>query len=671
MRMAILACAVLMLLAPALAAQTPFEEAHGDILRRLEVERARAAFERTPLLMPDPTPNQLQFDVLHYVMDIAFNPSTTEVAGSVTVTIESLVENLQTVDLDADDVLTIIAVEDLAAAPLPWIRYTGLVTVELSPGLASGEQYTFTIIYSGYPASAPNTGMFFRDFSGTPVIYSLSEPWGARTWWPCKDYPDDKATFDINLSVPADLFAASNGTYLGFTDETVWGDPHRRYQWHEASPMSPYLASIAASGYVELHDHFVYAPAETMPVTHYVFPSRAALCMEDFNITVPALEFFSSVFGLYPYVDEKYGKALASLGGGMEHQTLCSYGWWFGTGTHAYDWLFVHELSHQWFGDCITCKDWTHIWLNEGFASYAEALWFEHIEGPAKLRSYMAGKDAPYNWDGPVLRDPDNMDPWYYFDIVVYDKGAWVLHMLRHVVGDGAFFETLQAYMADPRYRHSVAETQDFVSACEDRYGAPLDWFFDEWLTRDDRLSLQWAWGIQQAGDQFDLTVIIDQMQAEPYAMPVDLRVTLAGGAVDTVLWMDEFHEEYVVTLGEPVIDTELDPDHWILCDKYNTASGERNMPLATCLEQNVPNPFNPATRIRFSLREGGDVTLQVFDVRGRPVRTLADGYFPHGTYDVTWNGATDSGRNAASGVYFCRLMTPRKEFTKKMVLLR
>lgn len=664
-------CAALILLATALSAQTPFEEAHSDIIRKLDIERARAAFERTPLLMPDPTANQLQYDVLHYVMDIAFNPTTTKVSGSVTVTLESLVDGLLAVDLDADEVLTIAAVEDGAADPLPWTRSTDIVTVELPVGLAAGEQTTFTVSYGGFPTTATNTGMFFRDFSGTPVIYSLSEPWGARTWWPCKDYPDDKATFEINLSVPDTLIAASNGTYLGYTEETQWTAPYRRYHWQETSPMAPYLASIAASEYVVLEDYFVYAPAETMPITHYVFPSRAYVCAESFNITVPALEFFSSIFGLYPYVDEKYGKALASLGGGMEHQTLCSYGWWFGNGAHDYDWLFVHELAHQWFGDCITCKDWTHIWLNEGFASYAEALWTEHVDGTAALHAYMADKDNPANWNGPIIRDPDSPDPWYYFDSVVYDKAAWVLHMLRHIVGDSTFFQTLQAYTADPRYRHGVAETADFVGVCEDQYGAPLDWFFDEWLTREDRLTLEWGWGVTPTGDGFDITVMIDQMQAASYTMPVDLRVTLDGAAIDTVLWMDEFHEEYTIALDGPVLEAALDPDHWILCDKYDTTTGERMLPLATRLEQNVPNPFNPATRIRFALSGSGRVSLRVYDVRGRLVTTLADRHFPYGTYDVTWNGTNARGRPVASGVYFCRLETVRKQFTKKMVLLR
>jgi aminopeptidase N len=667
----ILTSIVIILLASALAAQTPFEQIHGDILQKMEVERARAHFERTPLLMPDPTPVQLQFDVLHYVMDIAFNPVTEEVAGTVIVTVESLVDSLYTVDIDSDDVLTIHAVEEVGGDPLLWIHPPDLLSIDLSPGLAVGEQIEIEVTYSGYPATAPNTGLFFRDFSGTPVIYSLSEPWGARTWWPCKDYPDDKATFDIYLSVPSNLIAASNGNYLGYTEEMQWGSPYRRYQWHETYPMTTYLASIAASEYVVLDDYFVYAVAETMPITHYVYPSRVTLCMEDFNITVPSLEFFSEIFGLYPFVEEKYGKALANLGGAMEHQTLCSYGWFLATGTHSYDWIFVHELAHQWFGDLITCKDWTHIWLNEGFASYSEALWFEHVDGPAALRPYMEGKDEPWTWSGPILRDPGSTDPWYYFDSVVYDKAAWLLHMLRHVVGDVTFFQALQAYITDTRYRFSVAETEDFVNICEDHYGAELDWFFDEWLMREDRLTFEWRWSINQLATEFDLTVTIDQLQVEVYTMPIDLRYRTAAEYVDTVLWVDELHEEFTITLAGPVIDVELDPDHWILCDMFEATTGGEAAPLATRLDQNFPNPFNPSTRIRFNLHDAGPILLQIFDIRGALVRTLAAGDYPSGPHEIMWNGTTGDGHPAESGVYFYRLKAAQKEFTKKMVLLR
>ena len=171
--------------------------------------------------------------------------------------------------------------------------------------------------------------------------------------------------------------------------------------------MTTYLASVTAANYVRLDDHFVYAPGDTMPVTHYVYPALEAKARIDFNITVPALAFFSETFGLYPFIAEKYGVALCPIGGGMEHQTLTSYGSSLVTGDHYYDWVFVHELAHMWFGDMITCKDWTHIWLNEGFASYGEALWFEHLQGPAKLRTYMESEDHPDRWNGPVLRDPD------------------------------------------------------------------------------------------------------------------------------------------------------------------------------------------------------------------------------------------------------------------------
>lgn len=670
-RLILIVTLILASAAPLAAQKSPFEEIHGDIIRRMEMQRAQPFFEREFLMMPDPTPVQLQFDALHYVMDIAFKPSTEEVQGSVKALIESLVDSLHSVDFDADNVLTIASVSEVGGGPLSWSHSLDLLSIDLSPGLAQGEQIEIEITYGGFPTASPTTGLFFQEQAGQPVIYSLSEPWGARTWWPCKDYPDDKATFDIYLSVPYDIFAASNGNYIGYTDEIQWSELYRRYQWQETYPMTTYLASIAATEYVELNDHFVYAPGETMPVVHYVYPSRVTQAEEDFNIAVPALEFYSSIFGLYPFIDEKYGVALCGIGGGMEHQTLTSYGYWLARGDHLYDYIYVHELAHQWFGDLITCKDWVHIWLNEGFASYSEALWFEHLEGPTKLRTYMESKDRPGYWDGPILRDPDHINPWHYFNDVVYSKAAWMLHMLRHIVGDTMFFQILQDYVADTRFRFSHVDTDDFVGFCEDHYGASLDWFFDEWLTRTDRLQYEWSWSSYLLTGETHLTIAVDQLQIEPYIMPVDFRISIIGGPIDTVLWVDEPHDEFHLVLGDPVSDVEFDPNHWILCDKTEVVTGGESMPLASFLDQNFPNPFNPYTRIRFGLHEPGRVLLEIFDVKGALVATLADRQYESGTYEIVWDGTNAAGHRAASGLYFYHLRTGADNFTRKMILLR
>jgi aminopeptidase N len=653
------------------AAQTPYETIHGDILRLRDIPRVSAVPIERPFLAPVPTPEQGQYDALHYTIDIAFRQSPATVAGTVTILLESLVDSLYEIHIDLDDVLTVSNVEIVGGGTPPWSHSSDLITITLSPGLAQGEQLEIAIEYSGDPTLAQYDGMFFSSYGGYPIYYSLSEPWSARTWWPCKDYPDDKATFDIYLAVDSGLFAASNGTYLGWTISTPFGLPFRRHHWVENYPMPTYLFSVSASVYVELTDDYVYAPEETMQVIHYVYPSKETQAEIDFDIAVPCLEFFSSVFGLYPFIDDKYGIAMCNVGGGMEHQTLTSYGYMLVTGSHTYDYIYVHELAHQWFGDLITCEDWTHIWLNEGFASYCEALWFEHLGGESALHADMENKDNPSHWSGPILRSPDEQNPWYYFNSVVYDKAAWVLHMLRHVMGDGVFFTMMYDYATNPDFAFSSIGTDDFVDFCEGYYGGPLDWFFDPWLTRTDRLEYSWEWHTYALAGQEVLTIVVDQVQPDPYTMPVDFTISLKGSVeIDTVLWVDASHNEYQLHFDKEVMGVAMDPDRWILCDQWMTPTGGE-VPAAALLEQNFPNPFNPNTTISFGVESDGPVLLQVFDIRGALVRTLEDRALSAGSYTTEWTGTNENGRPVASGIYFCRLRTGQAEITRKMILLR
>jgi aminopeptidase N len=655
------------------AAQGPYEQIHGDILRKMEAMRAQSSRAPGPLLAPQPTPNQLLYDAVSYVIDIAMNPTTKYITGRVVASITPVSETLYSADFNLDDVFAVAETREAGGRTLAMQHTPGIITVSFPGGIAPGDTVDIEILYTGYPETAADPGLHFSSYGVSPVIFSLSEPWSARAWWPCKDYADDKATFDIYFSVPASLTAASNGTYMGYTEETQWGAPYRKYHWHESYPMATYLASIAASNYTILTDSFVYAPGDTMPITHYVYPSLAANAQIDFNITVPALTFFSEMFGTYPFAAEKFGHALCPLGGGMEHQTLTSYGSFLIRGDHYYDYILVHELSHQWFGDMITCKNWVHVWLNEGFASYCEALWFEHLQGPSKLKSYMEGKDRPLLWNGPILRDPDVTDPWYYFDNVVYNKAAWVLHMLRHVTGDSTFFDILKDWCSDPERRYGAAETNDFVAVCEARYGASLGWFFNEWLTRTDRLGYQWSHKEYELNGATNVTIAVDQVQDLLYTMPVDFRITTTSGVMDTVFWIDERHEEFHLSfpLDDPVIDVAFDPGHWILCDK-NEVTTEASAPAAVAfLDQNFPNPFNPQTVIRFGLAAPSRVVLQVFDSRGALLRTLVNGERPAGTQEVRWNGADERGASLPSGIYFYRLTTGSTEISRKMILLR
>jgi aminopeptidase N len=656
------------------AAAQQYERAPDrDILRKAEILRAKRASVTRGELAPEPTTSQLSYDVIHYEIDIGINPAMPWVEGRVRMTAVSLIPGLAAIDVDADDILNISAVHDGAGTVLSWTRPANLVRATMPAAVSHGDTFVVEIFYSGDPATAPDRGLFFSSATGAPVIFSLSEPWSARAWWPCKDYPDDKATFDLYFSVPANLTATSNGTLIGTNDETRWSAAYRRWHWREEYPMSTYLASITAAVYVRLDDWFYTATGDTMPVTHYVYPWLEAQALIDFDIAVPALTYFSQTFGTYPFIAEKYGAALCPVGGGMEHQTLTSYGSMLVRGDHYYDWLYVHELVHSWFGDLITCKDWVHIWLNEGFASYGEALWFEHLEGPAGLKSYMESQDRPATWHGPILRDPGNPDQAYYFDNVVYDKASWVLHMLRHVMTDTAFFSALRDYCADPRYRYSVAETADFRAICEVHYGESLGWFFNPWLTREDRLTYRWSHDAYEWNGALNLTISVDQMQDSLYAMPVDFRIIASSGVLDTALWIDDRHEEFHISFaqGETVLDVLFDPEHWVLCDETEVVTEVPPAAVAVFLDQNVPNPFNPATVIRFGIPEEGPVSLRVYDVRGALVATLAARRYDAGVHEIVWNGSNERGEPLESGIYFARLSAGGRIVTRKMILIR
>jgi len=669
MKPAVISIMIILLAASSSGAQDRFGTIDRDLL--LKMERPGRDSGRPFLLAPQPTPTQMISDVIHYDVDIAFDEVTGLVEGKVTALVESTADSLFQIDFNADPVLAILSVELEGSGTAAYSRSGDVVSVPLPVGLATGESTILTIFFAGDPTAAAHSGLFLRTHNLAPVIYSLSEPWGARTWWPCKDYPDDKATFDIALSVRPGLFAASNGDFIGQADTIRWGEPFTRYEWRENYPMPTYLFSIAASEYVLMTDQFIYAPGETMQVTNYVYPDLVAHAAIDLDISVPALTFFSSLYGMYPFVDEKYGVAICEIGGGMEHQTLTSYGSMLLTGDHRYDWIWIHELGHQWFGDLVTCADWTHIWLNEGWASYTEALWFEHLGGPDDLQAYMQTMDTPAYWDGPVLRDPDNSDPWYYFNRVVYDKAAWVVHMLRNIMGDQVFFDATRAYLSDPQFSYGAADTEQFETFFEGFYGGQLDWFFDPWLNREDRLAYEWQWNSWEEEGRRYLSIYVTQLVDPPYTMPVDFRISYGAVDADTVLWIDETEKSFIFETTDLATAVQFDPDGWILCDATSVTTDHEPTPAMPFLSQNWPNPFNPITDIGFGLKEQAYLSLRIYDAAGRLVATLIDESKPAGTYTATWNGLGTDGRAVSSGVYFYRLRAGEFEETKKMILIR
>ena len=334
-------------------------------------------------------------------------------------------------------------------------------------------KFQVDIYYSGTPEYCGASGSKFDTHLNIDHVWTLSEAYCARSWWPCKDDPSDKAdSVDIIISVPSDpdFIVASNGTL----QDIVLSEGKKQYHWQEIYPITTYLVSLAIYPYTTWSDNYISPLSnDTMEIEFYVFPDRYQSSYQNYLLTNDMISVFSELFGEYPFIKEKYGHADFKWGGGMEHQTLSSMG------SYSQN-LIAHELGHSWWGNLITCKTFNDIWLNEGFARYSQALWREHQEGKLAYHSFM--NNYAYYGSGTIYVENPNTNSDIFSAGLSYNKASWVLHMLRHVVGDDLFFDILRSYASNDSLKYNAATTSDFKDVCEAVSGTELDSFFSQWI---------------------------------------------------------------------------------------------------------------------------------------------------------------------------------------------
>ena len=601
--------------------------------------------------------------VSYYVLRLSLVPSAALLAGEVSATSVCVAESLSAVTFDLAGTMTVDSVLS-GGARLPFSQFLQGFRVLLGRTYRRGETFTVDTYYHGSPAASGFGSFEFSSQSGFPWIWTLSEPYGARDWWPSKDDNSDKAdSTDMYITLPDGLKAGSNGRLVS---QRANGDGTTTFHWSERYPIAAYLVSLAATNYAELDDWFRYSPSDSMPVVNYVLPRSLNGGLGALAETKEMLRVFSDAYGLYPFVKEKYGHAEFAWGGAMEHQTMTS------TSNYAEN-TISHELAHQWFGDMVTCANWPSLWLNEGFALYSESVFLERAYGPAAYRAHMGDvMTNALNATGSLyVQDTSTVDNLFNFNRV-YAKGAWTLHMLRHVLGDSLFFRAMKAYAADPRFRFKSATTGGFRSVCESVSGKDLAYFFDEWVFGEGYPRYGYRWSAAPSGGGYSVTVTLTQAgssAATPFfRMPVDIG--LAGGTRDTTVTV--FHsvsgETFAFFLSFLPDAVRIDPDTWILKD---VTPPDALLPQGYALAQNYPNPFNPGTWVSFSLPHRSGVTLAVYDPLGREIAVLASGQFEAGTHTVRWEGTDAAGRRAASGTYYCRLRAGTYAETRRMILLR
>jgi len=409
--------------------------------------------------------------------------------------------------------------------------------------IGPGESFTITVDHTrvyGYPYQ----GIMFRTHcvsppcppGSPPAICSIDQPYLSPMWWPCFDVPGDKATADIYMTFPDTMTGVSNGNLQSEVDN---GDGTKTAHWYESHPIYTSVLSVAMTDYTAWTDTYVSPlDATTMTLYYYAFPEDATKAQNDFAVTKDAMEYFAQIFGEYPFIDEKYGIAeTPNSMGSMEHQTITSLT--YRATRAAVNWdVIVHELGHQWWGDWVTCATWNHLWIHEGFATYSEVLFHEYDTGePAGPFMAVNYDDGLYSGQlkGTVYVEDVNLDSPFSDTYAVYEKGGWVLHMLRYVLGDTGFFDALKAFGA--AHAFSTAVTDDVKTAMEAEYGGSLTDFFNQWLYTPYRPTYEATYEISSREGGYEVDFNLRQTQGHSvldiagnslrnyYIMPVEFTV--------------------------------------------------------------------------------------------------------------------------------------------------
>ena len=524
-------------------------------VREEMIQRKAELYQQMMLCEQQKTPNQDDYDVKYYLLDLTPDPTISVLTGTVEIVAEVVANSLDYIELNFMDNMTITNVY-MSKSPdsqLNYLHNDNIINIDLDAAYSQGEQFSVVISYYGLP----RYGFAFNSRNAAAMIWTLSQPFGARAWWPCKDVPSDKAdSVDIRVTVPNRLIVASNGS---LRQKIVSGE-NVTYWWHEKYPIVTYLVSLAIHPYKVSYDNYLYNnDSDTMKIHFYVFPDHYDEISSINLLVKDMITCFAGLYGEYPFVEEKYGHADFLGGGAMEHQTCTSFGFW----NEA---VYAHELAHQWWGDLITCDSWHHIWLNEGFATYSEALWFEHAYQGYSASEYQMTANL-YLGSGTVyVEDPEN--EVIFHGGLSYNKGSWVLHMLRHVVGDDVFFNILKTYYASPNHRYGTATTEDFQALSEQVSGMDLEKFFHQWIYEEWYPHYSFYWLSEDLGDgNYKVLGIVNQIQTEGpiFEMPVDLTIQTVSGDTTVVLFSDEQSEYYEYVVNSQPTDVFLDRDNWVL----------------------------------------------------------------------------------------------------------
>lgn len=513
-------------------------------------------------------PNTQNYDITYHKLELTVNPGVYFVSGKITTTYTALA-NMTSLIFDLSNTLIVSSVK-INNVALVFSQNTDELIITLPTTQILGTSATVEVTYAGTP---PQNGFgsftsTTRGTAATPVLYTLSEPFGARDWWPCKQDLNDKInSIDVYITAPLQYTSVSNGIE---PEAPIINGAQKTTHFRHVYPIPAYLICMAVTNYTVVNQTAGTAP-NTYPIVNYIYPESDTATLRTQLLQTPLiLDYYSSLFETYPFSNEKYGHAQFGWGGGMEHTTV-SFMQNFSRG------LIAHEMAHQWFGDKITCGTWKDIWLNEGFATYLASLVIERFDGQTAFvsdKTNMINNITSSPSGSVYLTDTEALDINRIFDSrLSYNKGAMVLNMIRLKLGDIYFFQGIKNYLADINLAFKYAITPNLQAHLEAVYGSSLAEFFSDWVYNQGYP--KYAITVQNiALGQAKITVNQTTTDASVsfFEMPVPVRLTGAGGVSQDVVVNNTVNgQQFTVSVPFSVTGIQFDPKKDII-SKSSTA---------------------------------------------------------------------------------------------------
>jgi aminopeptidase N len=593
-------------------------------------------------------PNTLNYDVTYHKLEFTVDPELNFITGKVTTTYTAL-DNMNSVTFDLVNDLVVSSVKQ-NNQNLSFLQNGNNELVITLPSTQNlGTSATVEITYSGVPPSGGFGSFAVTTHNNEPVLWTLSEPFGARDWWPCKQDLNDKInSIDVFITAPSQYVAVSNGVE---PEAPVNNGTTKTTHFHHGYPIPAYLICIAVTNYTVYTQSAGTIP-NTYPIVNYIYPENFdANVQTQLDQTPLILNLYSNLFELYPFKNEKYGHAQFGWSGGMEHTTVSFM-------NNFERSLIAHEMAHQWFGDKITCGTWKDIWLNEGFATYLASLTIENFDGNAAFiddKTNMINYITSQPGGAVYLTDTEATNVGRIFSSrLSYNKGAMVLNMLRLKLGDTNFFQGMRSYLADTNLAYKYAVTSDFKAHMETAFGGDLTEFFNDWIYKQGYPTYTITgqnWGAGQA------KIVVNQTQSHSsvsyFEMPLPIRFTGAGGQTfDTIVNNTSNNQTFIVSVPFTITGVQFDPEKDII-SKNNTATlGNDTFEVEKAIAI-YPNPVTDGIHIQMPS------TIEIEKVR----------LFNNIGQMVLESNALDfSVATLSTGVLYAEIQTSQGTFHKKII---